>query len=733
VEEEWLEGLEVRAKGPVHEAFATPATDAKPTPIVMQQPPDPIEELPPEEKPAGDNVVWIPGYWHWDEDDQQFIWVSGFWRAVPAGRVWVPGWWRAVSGGWQWVPGFWQTTQIQEGPQGPVAAVADVEYLPEPPPSIEIGPSVPAPFANAFYVPGHWVWRGRYVWRPGFWWEFRPGWIWIPAHYRWTPLGWVYVAGYWDYPLAVRGVLFAPVVIRPILWRRPAFVYTPIYVVSEPALYGALFVRRGWSCYFFGDYFGPRYTELGFSAWCGRVGPGGGFAIGFSTGRAWGYDPLWSYYSLAYRHQPAWSLHLNTLYLGRFRGELPRPPVNLVQQNTIINNITQTNIRNVSNNITVVNRTVVVNKKDVTPLAMVAPLKVATQLQPEVSLRTTSPEIRKQEALQARQLRELAGQRAKLEVVSKAKTPAVKDGANIRSLQLQVPPELARRVASSAAQQPLPPGVSRPHVSTPPTPVHDSLSKGKKVVPETSPPQLPVTPKGTGTSPPQLPVAPKGTSTNPLMIPGSKEKKNHPEVTPLPKERGYYLPDTPAPPSLPKEKSYNPKGPPWANPNGKNEVPAGGIPPPKDKALKDRIMLKGDNKNNDTKAGNISRVNPIAPLPIYPKELPIGPNNKNQPKDRLPNNKSDPPSIQLPIPRSKSSDSKLESRIASPIIGSRNISDSKSVMAPQEMMHSQLPRKLLPQVAPSGLPIDPRIEQTNAKGRKRDARSLPPGRNRRQP
>src|SRR5512138_792575 len=82
---------EVLARGPVHEAFATTAEAPAPSPVVAKQPPDPIEELPPDQKPEGDNVQWISGYWHWDEDAERFIWISGFWRVPPPGRLWVPG------------------------------------------------------------------------------------------------------------------------------------------------------------------------------------------------------------------------------------------------------------------------------------------------------------------------------------------------------------------------------------------------------------------------------------------------------------------------------------------------------------------------------------------------------------------------------------------------------------------------------------------------------------------
>src|SRR5438874_1225343 len=54
-------GVEVQARGPVHEAFAEPS-GARPQPgfLVPKAPPAPVEEMPPEERPAGDNVVWVP-------------------------------------------------------------------------------------------------------------------------------------------------------------------------------------------------------------------------------------------------------------------------------------------------------------------------------------------------------------------------------------------------------------------------------------------------------------------------------------------------------------------------------------------------------------------------------------------------------------------------------------------------------------------------------------------------
>src|SRR5262249_43813115 len=151
--------------------------------------------------PEGDNVEWIPGYWSWDADRKDYIWVSGTWRDAPQGRKWVPGYWTQGGDGWQWVPGFWAPGDQQQ-----------LQYLEEPPATLDTGPDTPAPDQGSIYVPGCWVYRAtRFLWRPGFWMRPRAGFVWIPAHYCYTPSGHVFVDGYWDYPLERRGLLFAPV------------------------------------------------------------------------------------------------------------------------------------------------------------------------------------------------------------------------------------------------------------------------------------------------------------------------------------------------------------------------------------------------------------------------------------------------------------------------------------------------------------------------------------------
>jgi hypothetical protein len=304
--------ISVQARGPIHEAFAQPADmPLKAGPIVPKQPPDPIAEEPPDQKPEGDNVQWIPGYWGWDDDSQNFMWVSGTWRAAPPDRKWVPGYWNKVDDGWQWVSGFWASSSLD-----------NVAYVDEPPASLEDGPSTPAPDENSQYIPGSWVYRSpSFVWRPGYWTAARPGYIWSPAHYCYTPGGYVYVDGYWDYPLEDRGLCFAPVVFAQPYWTDPSWVYRPRYCISPLGLLASLFVRPGCG-YYFGDYYGPAYARLGFSPWL-TYGP-----------RHW--DPLFGYYRWSHRGDPGWYAGLRATHLGRLNGTVPLPARTLARQNVLL-------------------------------------------------------------------------------------------------------------------------------------------------------------------------------------------------------------------------------------------------------------------------------------------------------------------------------------------------------------------------------------------------------------
>lgn len=301
---------EAMLRGPIHEAFAELIRPkVEPTLIVHEAPPEPIPEIPPEIKPEGEDVIWISGYWVWDEERDDYIWVSGVWRAVPPDRRWVPGYWHQVADGYQWVPGFWADTTEQV-----------VEYLPPPPESLDRGPTSPAPSQRHYWVNGYWVhYRGEYYWRPGTWAVAHDGWMWQPAHYVWTPRGAVFVNGYWDYPFARRGQLFAPVYFANRSFR-PGYMYSPSVVVNTTNLIYHLFVRPSLNHYYWGDFYGPRYSNVGWYTWTDYYG-------------RYGYDPLFSYYRADYSRQGRnFDREMGAWYRDMARYEDRRPPRNLAEQ-----------------------------------------------------------------------------------------------------------------------------------------------------------------------------------------------------------------------------------------------------------------------------------------------------------------------------------------------------------------------------------------------------------------
>jgi hypothetical protein len=283
--------------GPVHEAFAVPA-DRGPAvgPVAPRQPPAPVPEVPPDQRPEGGNVIWVPGYWSWDVGRNDFLWVSGCWRVPPPGRKWVPGSWAQADGRWQWAHGLWAP-----------AGQAQPSYLPPPPDSLDNGPSTPAPDDNSFYVPGSWLYQDTgYAWRPGCWSPYRPGWVWSPASYCATPSGYVFVNGYWDYPLDNRGLLFAPVCFNGTPWTTPGWCYRPNYCVGLGGLLSSLWVGPSRGGYYFGNYAGSRYRGLGFTPW-------------YAGGRGHA-NPLFGYYRWANRGNAGWYRGIANAYRGGAAG-----------------------------------------------------------------------------------------------------------------------------------------------------------------------------------------------------------------------------------------------------------------------------------------------------------------------------------------------------------------------------------------------------------------------------
>jgi len=299
------QGAQVLTRGPIHEAFAGIVSyNAEPGVIVQKAPPEVIEELPPEERPEGDNITWIPGYWAWDDERGDFLWISGTWRALPPGRQWTTGYWTTVENGYQWISGYWADTSVQE-----------TVYLPKPPVTVESGPNIAAPSRDHSWTPGYWVWQQeRYAWRPGYWAVGRSDWEWIPAHYVWTPRGYVFVDGYWDYSFNRRGVLYAPVYFQSGYYSRPGYSYSPVITIGLVALMEHLFLRPRYHHYYFGDYYDRRYRDGGYYS-----------PYAYHTSR-YGYDPVYSHRRWKHREDRDWERRYMESYDYRRDNESARPP-----------------------------------------------------------------------------------------------------------------------------------------------------------------------------------------------------------------------------------------------------------------------------------------------------------------------------------------------------------------------------------------------------------------------
>jgi len=305
------QGVEVLTRGPVHEAFAETVTfNPEVGMVVPKAPPGAIEEMPPEQRPEGDNVTWIPGYWGWDDDRNDYLWVSGIWRALPPGRQWVPGYWSAAGQGFQWISGYWLNAKVNE-----------IEYLPQPPETVEAGPNIASPSPDQIWIPGSWLWyQGRYVWRPGYWAVVQTDWVWVPAHYVWAPRGYVFVSGYWDYSVSRRGVLFAPVHFDAGVSTRQGFSYSPRTVIDLGVFSDHLFLRPRYQHYYFGDYYAPRYHSSGFFA-----------SFSFGTSRR-GYDPIFVHQRWVHRQDREWEHRVSSTFQYRRDHVEARPPHTLAIQ-----------------------------------------------------------------------------------------------------------------------------------------------------------------------------------------------------------------------------------------------------------------------------------------------------------------------------------------------------------------------------------------------------------------
>jgi hypothetical protein len=205
----------------------------------------------------------------------------------------------------------------------------------------------------------------------------------------------VFIAGYWDWSVAERGVLYAPVVIHPAM-AGPTFVYTPAYAIRETMLLDTLFVRPSWCHYYFGDYYGPRCHQLGFES-----------CVVYSRRH---YDAIFVYERYAHRSDPRWEAAQLDMCLARHAGRAPCPPRTLAQQNSLLpQNVA--NLRNVPR----VNPSISSSHTVVNSSQLVIP---ATQLAAAKGIRTVP--LDKSEQIQAKQqaqaIQQIGLQRHQIEV-----------------------------------------------------------------------------------------------------------------------------------------------------------------------------------------------------------------------------------------------------------------------------------------------------------------------------
>jgi hypothetical protein len=352
--------------------------------------------------------------------------------------------------------------------------------------------------------------------------------VWVPAHYVFTPAGYVFVDGYWDYTLADRGLLFAPVFINRTVWSQPRWVFQPRFAVYPDFVMTALFVRRGWNCYYFGDFFEQNYVQAGFRPW-----------FDIRIGRA-SFDPLFSYYR--WREGPTWNQNLRNLYVARFQGEAPRPPRTLVQQTQLIQNIT--------------NKTVTVNNiRNVTVVAPVNKFESKT-----IKLVKVTPAQRQEVRKAVQQVRQVSQERAKVQaqIIAKGVPTKPTDKPHVAKIEL---PKATAPVKPREGHKPPPPPTAPKHEEKP-LPRHEPPPKPEvktghrpEEKPAPKPPEKPAPkPPEKSTPKPEPKPAPKP-EPKPEPKPAPKpEPKPEPKPAPKPEPKPPEVKPPPKPEPKPKDK-----------------------------------------------------------------------------------------------------------------------------------------------------------------------------------
>jgi hypothetical protein len=277
-------------RGPIHEAFVTNVTGSITLDSILSEPPPLVKEkIPPQ---SDSSTIWIPGYWLWSTDINDFIWMSGVWRRPPPGRNWIKGYWKQFDEGWVRMRGFWSTL--------PENSLTYIDQIP--PGSLDEEVQNP-PNTDFFWMPGYWTFlqsKKDYSWVGGQWQKLDPNWIFVPSYYVWRPGGYIFVLGYWDLPLEARGQAYAAV--RFVSQFSPTYEYVPSYSIEPQEIIDTLFVEYPNYLYLYNHHY---HFHHDYWSSCGCTPPW------------WEWNSWWSYpwhdqWSLAwwYTHpgypQPVW-------------------------------------------------------------------------------------------------------------------------------------------------------------------------------------------------------------------------------------------------------------------------------------------------------------------------------------------------------------------------------------------------------------------------------------------
>jgi hypothetical protein len=118
-------------------------------------------------------------------------------------------------------------------------------------------------------------------------------------------------------------MLFAPVRFRQNIYARQGYHYTPTTMIDLAVFANHLFLRPNYGHYYFGDYYGSRYSSIGFSPW-----------FSFHSSRI-GYDPFYAHQRWTYRDNSQWDTQLASNFALRQENEAIRPPRTFAEQLTL--------------------------------------------------------------------------------------------------------------------------------------------------------------------------------------------------------------------------------------------------------------------------------------------------------------------------------------------------------------------------------------------------------------